>query len=263
MTNGRNRAKRALGRAYHFFSSGVPRRVILLYHAIDHSSWGVSPDAFQSQLDWLQQNAKVVSLENLLVNQDAAPLTVSITFDDGYESVFSEALPRMRAAGMAGTVYINPNCMGEWERRASDAAIGHYENQRFLLWDEVAGLHQAGWSIGSHGLDHLDLTRLTPVEAERQVRESREVIGKRLAAPCLHFAYAWGRHNATVRTLIQAAGYQTGVAGIHGAVSLRSDPMQLPRIDIRRGFTAADFAAVLRGDWDYLGWLQSLRARLH
>jgi len=256
----RLRAKRLLG-ALARGRRQERRRVVLLYHAIGDSPFAVSVAAFRAQMEWLAGTARFAAAKDVAASEETAPLSVAISFDDGYESVFREALPVLREMNAAGTVFLTTACMGEAERRASDPALGHYPDEHFLLWREAEALAEAGWTIGSHGIDHIDFTAAPPFESTRQLRASKTLLEEHFQTRCDTFAYTWGRHTPALREEVRKAGYRYGFAGTHGAVSERSNPFAIPRIDIPRQYTLEDFGAVVLGDWDYLGWVQKARAR--
>jgi peptidoglycan/xylan/chitin deacetylase (PgdA/CDA1 family) len=211
-------------------------------------------------LEWLASAAEIVSLSALLAGKGTAPLQAAITFDDGYASLHGAALPILRGAG-GPSAFLNTGSIGVIDRKVSDPALGHYPDETFLLWHEVEDLAAAGWEIGSHGVDHLDLTIQPDSIVRTQLNASRARIGEVLSSCSPIFSYTWGRHTSHLRRLVAECGYRGAVAGVHGAVNKSSDPMAIPRIDIARGYTLDDFKAIVRGDWDYLGWLQQARAR--
>jgi peptidoglycan/xylan/chitin deacetylase (PgdA/CDA1 family) len=233
--------------------------VILIYHAVDEGPWGVRPDQFVAQLGWLQDHARVVSLDHLLAYPDEPGLRVALTFDDGYDSVYRTAAPLLAKRAMPATVYVNPNLMADEKRIASDPARGHYAARHFLLWPELHALAGAAWTIGSHGLDHVDLTGLSSAEQARQVGASREAIQGRGLGSCDHYCYAWGRHNPSARMAVRSAGYRSAAAGRHGPLMRDMDSFALPRVDVRASMDIEDFAAAVVGDWDYLGYVQAFR----
>ena len=62
-----------------------------------------------------------------------------------------------------------------------------------------------------------------------------------------------------MRSAVQAAGYRYAAAAVHGAVRTGFDRYAIPRINVQRDYSIADFAAIVRGDWDFLGWWQQLQ----
>ena len=222
----------------------------------------LSTNRFHEQVSWLAQNARVVSVDKLLECNDPAGLQVALTFDDGYACTLRTVAPILQKEGMVATVYLNTACVGDLQPIASEETKGHYPGVDFLVWDEVLALRDRGWIIGSHGADHVDLTRLPEAEVHMQLRQSKAAIEERLGIVCSHFAYTWGRHNRRVRTAVAECGYSWAVAGVHGPVSAKSDRYAIPRIDIRTDYELDDFIAVVTGKWDYLGLKQRLARML-
>lgn len=253
--------KRRLGRLFPV-ARGKPRRVIVLYHAIGSSPWAVSPRDFREQAMWLREHAQVVPLAQLADGEDTAPLRVAITFDDGYASLFDAAAPILAEARLCATVFLNTGAIAERARQASDPGQGHYPGEHFLTWPESLQLRDAGWALGSHAVDHVDLTTLAPAALQAQLAQSRRDIEARSGAACDLFAYPWGRHDARVRSAVGATGYRLAVSGRHGAAGPRSDLLALPRVDIRADYELADFEAVVTGRWDFLAVKHALAPRL-
>lgn len=252
--------KRLIGRAVGLFPRSRSRRVVLLYHSVGDTPWGLLAAQFQQQVRWLADHAALRSVEDLLGGDLGEGLQVAITFDDGYGSVRDVAFPILEKVGAKPCVYLNTGWIGARDRRASDSALGHYPGEQFLSWSDVEQLAAGGWTIGSHGVDHLDLT-VQPDEVVRaQLADSKAELEARLDKPCEAYAYTWGRSTARIRELTAAAGYRHAMSGRHGPVVQDFDAMAVCRINIAKDFSLADFTAAVRGDWDYLGRIQSLRA---
>lgn len=250
--------KRALGRLGRLVPRSPQRRIVLLYHAVGDSPWALSRESFATQVAWLAESAVIRPLSDMLQQPETAGLEVAITFDDGYRSVLM-AGEILDDYGAGATVYLNTGWVGETSSKGSVPEKGHYPEEQFLTWDEVKVLQRAGWSIGSHGVEHLDLTISPPVCVERELRESRLTVEDRLGTCCEHFSYTWGRYDAALQKAVQEAGYATAVAAKHGPVKDNVDPFAIPRINVQCDYTPDDFFAILRGDWDYLNWWQGLR----
>jgi peptidoglycan/xylan/chitin deacetylase (PgdA/CDA1 family) len=89
---------------------------------------------------------------------EAHSALMSITFDDGNESVHRVAYPLLASRGIEGTAYVVTNWMN-----------GGY----YLSWDDLTELYEAGWDIGSHTLTHKDLTRVDSLTLDYELSESR------------------------------------------------------------------------------------------
>ena len=252
-------AKRALARILGPRKRDPIRRVILTYHAVGQGPFAIPRERFQAQMEWLARRASVLTLDDLLRRFSVDPLQVAITFDDGYSSVVECAESVMTALGFPGTVYVNTGWMGREERIESDSTRGHYPDERFMTWSDLERLRRVDWTVGSHGVEHDDLTRMPPKKVASELRNSRLSIEDNLGSSCVHFAYTWGRSNPRVRRAVAEAGYQTAATTIHGPVPRLSDPFTLPRVDVSFRYGLGDFEAALLGDWDYLGPIQRLR----
>jgi len=95
---------------------------ILVYHACDLDAGpfigglGINtpPSDLESQLDYLTRNYRVVSLAELEADPKAEG-SVTLTFDDGYRSVFENAFPLIRDRGLTAVVYLVTNTLDDNE----------------------------------------------------------------------------------------------------------------------------------------------------
>lgn len=86
---------------------------ILLYHAtytrvppsLASGIHNVPPHVIRRQLTWLKEHFLPVSVDALFT--DPQPGQFAVTFDDGYESVFREALPVLLDLGIPSTIFLN------------------------------------------------------------------------------------------------------------------------------------------------------------
>lgn len=135
-------ASGALGMAMRARALMPPRSVaVLTYHHVcdpgrdyrfDPDVADVTPAQFRRQLALLTRHFTVIDLATLAAALDGAPLPRNpclITFDDGYRSNYTEALPALRAAGVTATFFIT---------------TGFTDHRRLYWWDRIAYLvHQA------------------------------------------------------------------------------------------------------------------------
>lgn len=87
---------------------------------------------------------------------------VILTFDDGYESQYSNAKPILDKYGFKATFYIVCNYVGSGDNR--------------MTWEEIKSLQQEGHDIASHTMNHDDLSKLTPQEVEYEVAQSKQCL---------------------------------------------------------------------------------------
>ncbi len=104
-----------------------------------------------------------------------------------------------------------------------------------LDWQEIAEMFSAGITFGSHGVSHELLTMVDSGQQERELRESREVIEKRIGGTVDIFAYPNGNHDDQIKRLVRRAGYRCAMAVTKAHVSHQSDRYSLGRTNIHQG----------------------------
>ena len=173
---------------------------ILLYHHVallqSENLYYVSPDAFERQMHLLHEWGYTTISVELLVNAikqgaELPPKPIILTFDDGSESIFTNALPIMQKYIFTGTVYIVYNYMG----------LRNYMNP-----DQIRGLYASGWEIGSHSQSHADLTE-RPDRQMDEIVESRRKLQSLLGVLILSFAYPFGAYDENSVYYAHYAGY--------------------------------------------------------
>lgn len=251
--------KRPLGRLASLRHAKSTRHILLYYHSVGNGPNAISQAVFADQIEWLARHADVLPIGDFLAGLEHQAICVSIGFDDGYASVLEHAEPILSAYNIQATVYVNTGWISEGSRRVSDAASGHYPGEFFMSCQDVRHLVQRGWTIGSHGVEHLDLTSVRDESLHAELHDSKRLIEDRLGVACHHFAYTWGRYNRKVKKAVMHAGYLSAASAIHGPVDKNSDLFALPRIDIAKSYSIEDFKAIVRGDWDFLGTAQAIR----
>lgn len=140
----------------------------------------------------------------------------------------------------------------ELRRRLAVAApSAELEDQELMTWDQIRELQRQGMGIGSHGLTHRVLARLSLAEQWHELMESKLRLEQRLDAPVRTIAFpagSPGAFSADTQRLAQAAGYaacftyETGV----------NDPEDLVANDIRRvpaGPSVALAACAVKAPW--------------
>lgn len=117
---------------------------------------------------------------------------VAFTFDDGYESDVTEALPLLQRWSVPATFFIVPSLIGQGGN---------------LTWTQVRELAACGHAIGSHTLTHAWLPELPDKELQKELRDSRLIIEDQIGAGVRLLALPGGFYNHRVLQAAQEAGY--------------------------------------------------------
>lgn len=215
--------------------------LVLCYHALSPdwpAALSTTPERFEEQLQLLLSRGYVGATFERAVTDPPAKRTVAVTFDDGYRSVVDLALPIMQRLGVPGSLYVPSDFPGTgrplaWE--GTDRWLGgpHEHELACLDWDELRGLADAGWEIGSHTRSHPHLTRLSDAELAAELGDSRTACEEGLGRPVPTIAYPYGDVDERVIRATRDAGY-SAAAALPDRLGA-TDPLDWPRVGIFHG----------------------------
>ena len=206
---------------------------ILMYHRINvvtpstpSESRGltVHPDDFARQMEWLKaQGYRTVTqrelYDALMCGRSLGPKPIMITFDDGYRDNFFKASPVLARLGLRATAYV-----------VSGRISGG--DPSFLTWPLLRALERRGIEIGSHTVDHRDLTSLSDAELLADLTTSRRALERRLGHRVPWLAYPFGSYNKRVERLARSAGYLLAVTTQSGVIQSARQPFALRRLRV-------------------------------
>lgn len=208
---------------------------ILNYHSIDDLGLitSVCPARFAEQIRFLvEHDYRILPLEDALaLLKSDAPIPqrcATITFDDGYQSVYTHAFAYLRRFSLAATIFVTTGGIGKW---SAPARLDLPHTQRPMLSvNEIRELAANGFTIGAHTVTHPHLTRLPLEEARREIEESQIQLEQITGRPVRHFAYPHGDHSVGILDVVRGrfdSAY--GVSFRHATHN--DDPSNLPRLD--------------------------------
>lgn len=207
---------------------GVP---ILAYHEVvaDDEMYSVDPDQFEAQLNYLKQEGyHSVSLHDVFEAREGRGVLpdkpIVLTFDDGYEDNYTQALPLMEKYGFSGTVFI-----------ISSKPDDPDEGEGYLSWDEIRMMQGRHTEIGSHTVNHVALSDLSFAEKQQEMMNSKQTIEKQIGRSVEFLAYPFGAYDKECFELLRNAGYRGACAGVPG-YNMPDDknPYRLKRVNIPR-----------------------------
>ena len=222
---------------------------ILLYHNIlndCNDPYAVNIENFKAQMDWISNNGyDVISLNKameLLDNGESCKKHIVLTFDDGFMDFLQNALPVLDKYGFKVTVFVVVSEAGgisSWRTRDL--------NRRLMGWDDLKKIIDQGHSIGNHGLHHLDLTKITQEDLNKEIVLSRDIIQERSGIKANSFSYPWGICGDREIDDVKKAGYRCAVSTAsrwHNGPD--TNRFLLERISMEQHDTISTFAKKLR-----------------
>ena len=235
----------AVGRSF----SG-PRRGyrVLLYHAVGsrlaHDPYGISidPALFERHIAALASDPRVRVVPFATHAETEAPISLAITFDDGYKDTLATAAPILLKHRLPFTVFVTCAFLS---RRSLD----------YLTVPELRELAALpGVSIGSHGATHVPLATCEDAELQHELEGSRRELEGLLGRPVTSIAYPHGSVDRRVREAASRAGYVTGACSRFDINRPGQDPLLLCRTEIVARDSERVFLQKLAGAWDWLRW---------
>jgi len=116
---------------------------------------------------------------------------------------------------------------------AEVGGLAHWlASEQLLSWTDLGSLVEAGVEVGSHARHHLELSQLSPVEIEDELRGSMADLRRQLTRSIPVVAYPHGRNNELVRGVARDAGFEVGYATRKGRNGVATNRYALRRVSV-------------------------------
>ncbi len=245
---------------------GIPRGLkVLMYHRIvndkqlaEKSSLCLHTSTFRKHLEMINRLGltPVTFRDVKLFMQGKLRLPkkpVIITFDDGYLDTYSNACPLMIDYGMRAVIFV----MGDrklidnaWDKKNIRVPIAP------LMSDgQIKELHEKGFEIGAHSVNHSDLNKMTWDEAYSEVKNSKLILESILGCPVLSFAYPYGSLNSKVKLITEDCGFHFACSVYSGPPAFGKDLFEIRRLTIKNSTTSGKLFLRLKTPYEYAEWL--------
>ncbi|MDX2136820.1 MAG: polysaccharide deacetylase family protein [Chloroflexota bacterium] len=229
---------------------GTYRRIrapILMYHYVSELPFDaddirrgltVTPAQFRSHLDMLfYEGYTPISLydlhDALLTGRTLPAKPVVLTFDDGHLDAYTQAFPLLREYGFTATFFI---ITGFADRNYVD----------HLSWAQIREMADAGMSMEAHTKTHSELDGRTYDFLVYEVLGSLESLAYYTGRQPYMFSYPVGRYDAeTLRVMGQTEVWRA-VTTERSYTITTDNRLQVPRIRVPGGATAAQLLAILQ-----------------
>lgn len=201
-------------------------------------------EGFKKQLLYLRQFGEFISLdEAIALFNSGDPVKgryFCLTFDDGFKSCISGALPILKELNIPVTFFIVTSLVGK--SLAPDDPIartvfgfkGDKTSLDFMSWEDCRQAVEAGMTIGSHTQTHPRLAKLTATEVTDEMASSKEEIETQIGQPCQHFCAPYGiagkdfNQDRDPKIAFQL-GYKSFLTGHRGQKQKGGNPMAVQR----------------------------------
>lgn len=196
---------------------------VLCYHQVASPRVGndmiIAPETFESHLKYLKAHGyhtvTTRQAQQFLWGRSELPdRPVMITFDDGYEGIYREALPLLRKYHQKAVVFLVVGHIGD-----KRAATPH------LSLSELKTLKASGlFEFGSHTYnlhvlipERLARQRVFPSQILADLKKSRSELKRLLGVDAQSLAWPYGHYNQTCTQLAARAGFRCQFTTDYGA----------------------------------------------
>jgi peptidoglycan/xylan/chitin deacetylase (PgdA/CDA1 family) len=221
------------------------RAIIALFHRVDDRYAGnpltSTREEFAAYLKFFRRFYTVISLGEFLARLargDDISGCLVITFDDGYLDNFREAAPLLAGEGLPACFFVATEFVGSELQPWWDHELG--VRAEWMDWEQIRSLHQQGFEIGAHTMNHVELgAALHGEHGFAEISGSKQRLEQELGAKVDHFSYPFGRRDQMTdehRSAVRRAGFACCLSAFGGAVRAGDDPYRLNRTPISRWF---------------------------
>lgn len=211
---------------------------ILMYHSIgrplrkEDAPFFVSAERFKKQMEFLKKEKyQIIGLSSLISyikgKTSLSEKTIVITFDDGTESIYTNAFPILKSLGFCASVFLTINYIEK-----KDMAEKSFLKYEPLSWQQIKEMLAGGVSFYPHSLTHPRLTKISPEEARLEIVKSREILESILGRKADIFGYPYGDFNDEVKEMLKDACYVGAVDAWGGINTINTDLYALKRIPV-------------------------------
>ncbi len=137
----------------------------------------------------------ILALSMLTTPTAAATAKVILTFDDGWKTTSTNALPILQNSNQKGVVFL-----------ITDPVYRGYADYMSLA--DLQTLNSASWDISSHTVTHPQLTTLTPAQLSTELNNSKQWLDMNgFVRGSMFLSYPEGLYNDTVIQAVKSSGY--------------------------------------------------------
>lgn len=229
---------------------------VLVYHAV---SSGDIP-RFARQMDLLKKLVHPVSADHLKSLNEGIR-HAAVTFDDGFQSLYENALPVLLERQIPSTVFVPAGCIGcrpSW----SDEPWDPNPDEPVMTETQIRALPPEWVTVGSHSMTHADLRALSDDEIAKELVESKERL-ESITERCVSlFSLPYGAYDTRVAECIQRAGYQVVFNSSPRPIDRRKGTYMVGRIRVSPSDWEWEFKLKVLGAYQWLPLAVSLKRKI-
>lgn len=254
-------------RNYSFYLRRKPVTRFVAFHDIEPSV----VSNFESNINFLKRHTNVISFDDYISGRlSTEKINVVITFDDGFKSWITCAVPILRKLELSATFFISAGFVGlskddETAFIHSNLKLEQSSHQRTtggLTRDDVKRIADQGFTVGGHTLNHCNLSMLRDnIKLKYEIAEDKLALEKLTGTKINYFAYPSGAYlnpEINIVEILQKVGYRGAVTTTSGYNDACTNPYLLHRELTSASMAGQVFRARVYGNYDAVVTLKQL-----
>lgn len=231
--------------------------VVLYYHSIPKEK----RSAFAKQMDELIRWSKPVCADVKMPLPPGARY-VSVTFDDGYQSIVENALPELAQRRIPTTLFVITEALGLTSRWVSYPPPSRVLNEPIMTEGQLTKLPSDLVQIGSHTLTHPMLTRLDEAEARNELSRSRTRLEEIIKRKVQLFSFPYGAFNDNLIAWCREAGYGRIFTTLSFSAFSKPDEFVMGRVNADPNDWLLEFRLKIFGAYQWLPRAIAMKRRV-
>jgi len=205
---------------------------VVMYHRFgesDFPSTNITIEQFESHIQEIQDGGyNLLSVpelvDHLKEGKELPDKALSVTIDDGYESIYTEAYPRFKKAGIPFTIFIS-----------TDPIDRGYA--KHLNWKQIQEMAKDPLvTIGAHTASHLHMAAASQARIGDEMARSLERMEEKLGYRPDTFAYPYGEASAKAISVVRGFGMRAAFGQHSGAIGSGDDMYYLARFALNEKY---------------------------
>jgi peptidoglycan/xylan/chitin deacetylase (PgdA/CDA1 family) len=143
---------------------------------------------------------------------------VVLTFDDSVASHATFVAPLLKKLGFGATFFV------------TEGFEFLTDKEHYMTWEQIQGLHSAGFEVGNHTRSHAGVAKLTPERLAMEVTHIEEQCAKHGIPHPTSFCYPGYQTSEAAAEFLRKRGYRFARAGGARAFDpAKDDPLTMPQ----------------------------------
>jgi len=238
---------------------------VLYYHRITNickDGMTVTIEDFENQIRYLKKHYKIVSAADLtqFLNANNGKLIqakmVLLTFDDGYEDNYTNALPILETYSCPAIFFVSTGLIGNEKQFEHDHKLQPQLKFRKMTWEQLKHARHSNVEIGVHTHSHADLGELPLEKSVEEIETSINEYVKHLGEKPKFMSYPFGLKKDITADVVKYIEDSEPITALFSAYGMKNlsvlNIFDIKRLNIGTNDKGLAFSLKVEGGYSYL-----------